>query len=997
MMTTIGVRRKLAAILSADVKGYSRLMADDDEATVYTLSAYREIMAGLITQFRGRVVDAPGDNLLAEFASVVDAVQCAVEIQRVLKVKNTELPENRRMEFRIGINLGDVIEEGDHIYGDGVNIAARIESLAEAGGICISGSAYEHIENKLPMRYEYLGEHTLKNIAKPIRIYKAQIELEAAPPAGKEKRFGMRRLQWAFLLAASVLVIGIGTGVILHFFQRPALRSPDVTPEPTLPFPLPIEPSIAVMPFENLSGDPKAEFIADALAENVIAVLSKTPHMIVSARNFTFAYKGKHVTVQQVAGDLGVRHVLEGSILKSGKRLRFTAQLVDAVTGNHLWTEQYEPETDDLFHLLDTMTQKIALELQVKLTLGEQARCWAGGTDHPHAWDLVSQGMKHFWRLTSENNAKARELFEQALAVDAGYAAAMVWLGSTHMLDAVERWTGPMEKSYQQALKQVQKALDIDDSLPLAHAVLAEFHKRRGQYEKAIDEGQKAAALGPDHGLVQLLLANNLSEAGRTDRAIPLFRKAMELEPYYPAIYLLFLGEACQKAHRHEEALQIWTEALKRSKKAELPPHMPLKGMIIACMELGLEEEARMHAKALFRLKPNLSLTGLTNVLKIHRDRSQLEALWARLRKAGIVPPLEETAREFRYEGSPSFVLKHPLGVTQTKFIVPEKIFKVETEDQLIGFHVFVEDIPAGMSLDNVGPKVFVPNAERNMLTKVTVLSNDAITLKDGTHAYRTRVEWVHRKGFFLTGLVVSAFKDGKWVYLVGITVGDPEEIERLVESLRFIPHYIPVKAYVQHVLPAEKISWTMIDVKIGEDFNGDLPGSIDTIAVTGPGGKLPFSKKDFYWVPYWRAFWVGVYGTPEIGAYTVTVTSGNRSGTGADTQTLVRNLPIPDTTTFTPANEEVLSSMAPTFSWGPVEAKGPVFYLLEINDLWGNVVYRGEYTEGLLSSSVPAGILSPNKSYKWRVRVADHSDEVKIENIAWSEWLGFTMARSLE
>ena len=998
-MADEGFKRKLAAILSADVKGYSLLMAEDEAATVRTLTAYREVMSSLIQQFRGRVVDTPGDNLLAEFASVVDAVQCAVEIQRVLKAKNAEIAESRRMEFRIGVNLGDVIEEGDRIYGDGVNIAARIEGLAEAGGICISGTAYEHIENKLPLRYDYLGEHTVKNIHKPIRVYRAQTHFEAVPAVSEGKKLGLKRWYGAALILSAIIVVGAAAIAIYNNFWRSAAPPAEISSDKQLPFPLPIEPSIAVMPFENLSGDPKEEYVVDALSENVIAVLSKTPHMIVSARNSTFAYKGKPVTVQQVAEELGVRNVLEGSVLKSGNRLRITAQLIDATTGNHLWTEQYEPEAKDLFHLLDTITRKITLELQVKLTLGEQARRWASGTDHPKAWNLVSQGINLIWRLTKENNAKAREFFEKALEIDPDYAVAIVWLAITHMLDVVEDWTEQTGKSYKLSLKQVQKALDMDDSLPLAHAALAEFHKGRGQYEKAIAEGEKAVALGPNHGLVQVLLANILAESGRLDQAIPLFKKALSLEPYYPAIYLQFLGEAYLRAQRHEEALRTWKEGLKRSRKAELPPHIPLIGMILSCMELGQEEEARTYAKELFRLKPSFSLTGLANVWKLHQDRNQLETLWVRFRKAGIVPPLVETAKEFRYEGPPSFVLKHPMGVTQTKFSVPEKVFEVETDDEFIEFLVFVEDIPTGMGLDDVGPKVFVPKAERNMLTKLVVLSNEAITLQNGTKAYKTKVEWMHRKGFFFTGLVISAFKGGKWVYLLGHTVGDPKEIEVLVESLRFVPNYIPIRAYVQHVLPAESISWTMIDIEIGEDFKDDLPDGIDTITVTGPNGDLPFSKKDFYWLPYWRSFWIGAYGIPETGTYKFTVTSGNRSGTGADTQTVVRNLPIPDTNTFTPAKGETLNSKAPTFSWGPVEAEGPVFYLLEINDHWGigEVVYWGGYVEDMLSAAIPSGTLSPGKSYKWRVRVADHSDEVKIDNIAWSEWLDFTMAQSLE
>jgi len=305
-MSPASFKRKLTAILSADVKGYSRLMGENEAETVKTLTSYRKIMSELIQQHRGRVIDSPGDNILAEFASVVDAVQCAVATQKELKVRNAELPENRHMEFRIGVNLGDVIEEGERIYGDGVNIAARIESLAEGGGICISGTVYEHIENKLPLKYDYLGEHTVKNITKPVRVYSVPMEYHSLP-----------------------------------------LRA-EVASTNRMDFPLPEKPSIAVLPFDNLSGDSDQEYLADGMTENIIAVLSNVPAMFVIARNSTFTYKGKSVKVQRVAEDLGVQYLLEGSVQKSGSRVRVTAQLIDAIKGHHLWADRYDRNLQDV-------------------------------------------------------------------------------------------------------------------------------------------------------------------------------------------------------------------------------------------------------------------------------------------------------------------------------------------------------------------------------------------------------------------------------------------------------------------------------------------------------------------------------------------------------------------------------------------------------------------------------------------------------------------------
>src|SRR5512139_549552 len=363
-MTTQEVKRKLAAILSADVKGYSRLMGEDEEWTVHTLNTYKDMMRGLIQQHRGRVVNAPGDNVLAEFASVVDAVQCAVEIQQVLRAKNAVVPENRRMEFRIGINLGDVIEEEDSIYGDGVNIAARLEGLAEPGGICISESAYQQIENKLPLRYDYLGEHEVKNIAKPVRVYKAQIEPEAV-----------------------------------------ARKPLEVASREKMAFPLPDKPSIAVLPFVNMSRDPEQEYFSDGITEEIITALSKSPYLFVIARQSTFTYKGKPVKVKQVAEELGVRYVLEGSVRRSGEKVRITAQLIDAMTGYHLWAERYDRYLKEIFALQDEIALRIMKTVHEKLQPGDYVRILGRGVGNLEAFLKAMEAREHFFRANKEDNA----------------------------------------------------------------------------------------------------------------------------------------------------------------------------------------------------------------------------------------------------------------------------------------------------------------------------------------------------------------------------------------------------------------------------------------------------------------------------------------------------------------------------------------------------------------------------------------------------------------
>src|SRR5262245_37637353 len=403
--------RKLAAILSADVEGYSRLMGDDEVATVRTITAYRETIASAVARHGGRVVDAPGDNVLAEFSSVVDAVQGAVEIQRELRSRNAELPVPRRMHFRIGINLGDVIAEGPRLYGDGVNIAARVEGLAEGGGICLSGTAYDQVEGKLPLGYDFLGEHTVKNIARPVRVYRLRLESGPSSPPSTGTR-GLRPL--ASRVVAAVVIAGLlGAGGWAGWrWLRPA--SPALA--------LPDRPSVAVLPFTNLSGDPTQEYFSDGVTEDLITGLSNVSGLFVIARNSVFTYKGKVVKVGDVGRDLGVRYVLEGGIQRAGSRVRITAQLVDATTGYHIWAERYDREVRDIFTLQDEVTQQIIRALAVKLTDAERGRMGRAPTGSLEAYDLVLRGHEERRRTTREANIQARRLFVRALDLDPDYA-----------------------------------------------------------------------------------------------------------------------------------------------------------------------------------------------------------------------------------------------------------------------------------------------------------------------------------------------------------------------------------------------------------------------------------------------------------------------------------------------------------------------------------------------------------------------------------------------
>jgi adenylate cyclase len=367
-VNTQGFARKLTAILSADVAGYSRLMGEDETWTIQTLQAYREVMATLIQQHRGRVVDSPGDNLLAEFVSVVDTVQCAVAVQKELKARNAHLPQNRKMELRIGINLGDVVEEGGRIYGDGVNIAARLESLADPGGICVSRTAFDHIESKLPFGYEYLGDQRVKNIAKPVGAYRVLMEPRITV-AGKTEGKSTRQLK-AILAALSALLVVAGAVAMWRLYVREAPLKGGVAREYTN-VKLPGKPSIAVLPFVNMSRDPEQEYFTDGMTEDLITDLSKITDLFVAARNSVFPYKGKAVSPQQVSRELGVKYLVEGSVRKAGDKVRISAKVVDATTGGHVWAERYDRDLKDIFAVQDEIARRIVTALRTRV-LGEK-------------------------------------------------------------------------------------------------------------------------------------------------------------------------------------------------------------------------------------------------------------------------------------------------------------------------------------------------------------------------------------------------------------------------------------------------------------------------------------------------------------------------------------------------------------------------------------------------------------------------------------------------
>jgi adenylate cyclase len=634
-MSAESFKRKLTAILSADVKGYSRLMGENEAETVKTLTAYRKIMGELIQQHRGRVIDSPGDNMLAEFGSVVDAVQCSVAAQNEFKARNAELPENRRMEFRIGVNLGDVIEEEGRIYGDGVNIAARLEALADPGGVCISKTAFDHIESKLPLGYQFLGEQTVKNIAKPVGAYKVLMEPRVLPVEEKKKAkevaFWQRKPVLVSAVAVLVLVIGVA---VWNFYLRTS-KTESASKE-KMAFALPEVPSIVVLPFVNMSDDPKQEFLSDGITENIITALSKVPGFFVIARNSAFAYKGKQVKVKQVSEELGVRYVLEGSVQRSTDRIRVTAQLIDALNGFHMWAERYDRNIEDIFALQDEITLKVLTAAQVKLTgLGMDQASLAEklfkGKQGLDCYLKTLEARAIHDRFTIEASKDVRRLAEEVTSMCPENPAGYYLMAVAHQDDY---WFGTSKsprESLDKAVELMQKALQIDDSSGRLHGFLGQLYTMRREYHKGIEERERAVALDPGGAPSLYFCALSLNFAGRYEDAITLLQKVIRLDPLGSSHYYNQLGNAFLFAGRFEEAVPTYKKLI------ELAPnniygHSNLAATYIM---LGREEEARAEIAEVRRINPKFSVDFFrkTSALK---DRSKIDEIANALSKAGL-------------------------------------------------------------------------------------------------------------------------------------------------------------------------------------------------------------------------------------------------------------------------------------------------------------------------------------------------------------------------
>jgi adenylate cyclase len=582
------VHRRLAAILAADVAGYSRLMGNDEEGTLAALkTSQREVIDPKVSEHRGRIVNSPGDSVLIEFASAVDATQCAVEIQKEMAKRNSVIPEDRRVEFRIGINVGDVIVDNEgNIYGDGVNIAARVESLASPGALCLSEDAYKQIKGKLAIHASDMGEHQLKNITHPVRTYLVQLDGNVAKKA-------------------------------------PAL---------------PDKPSIAVLPFSNMSGDLEQEYFADGMTEEIITALSKVHWFFVISRNSSFTYKGKAVELKQVGRELGVRFFLEGSIRRAGNRVRVTAQLIDAISGHHIWAERYDRNIDDIFVVQDEITEQVVSAIEPRLYAVEGLRAKRKPPDSLDAWECVVRALSLMNTRTKSEVGAARELLQKAIVLDPNYALAYALLSFVTTLGVHMGWDR-RESVLACAWDNAHKALQFDADDPWAHLALGYVLVWSKQIPDGLVEYQKALALNPNFAIAHYLIALANAFLGRSDEALVHADTAARLSPRdllargHAGVYNAVRATAYFVSSQYRDSIEYARKAI-----AESPNLVPAHRMLVISSALAGEvEEAKLALQVLKRLAPEISLKRAEQMTPIvlFRDRDRRKYLEG-LRLAGL-------------------------------------------------------------------------------------------------------------------------------------------------------------------------------------------------------------------------------------------------------------------------------------------------------------------------------------------------------------------------
>lgn len=555
------IDRRLAAIFAGDIAGYSRLMSIDEEGTLRQLKAHRkELVDPRIIEHRGRIVKTTGDGMLVEFVSVVDAVRCAVDIQRGMTDRNTHVPPEKRIQFRIGLNVGDIIIDGDDIYGDGVNVAARLEALAEPGGIMVSRVVHDQVQDKLSFGFDDLGEQTVKNIARPVGVHRIQLTMPVKAATGTTERTTTDR------------------------------------------------PSIAVLPFANMSGDPEQEYFADGISEDIITGLSKLRWFFIIARNSSFAYKGKAVDVKRAARELGVRYVLEGSVRKGGNRVRITAQLIDAATGNHIWADRYDGELTDVFALQDEITRKVVAAIEPKLLEAEGVRSQNRSPEDLGAWDLVIQANSLFWRMTRTEGHAAIATLKRAIERYPDYGPAHSMLAFMLLLSQLTGWNRD-ESAAKQAAALAKRAAELDDSDPWVHMALGYVAFSMRRTDEAVEEFRQALELNPNFAAAHGYLGFALAMAGRSDEAIPHAEQAIQMSPQDPqnAIFNTAIAVALYLAGRYPEAVAFGRKALQQRTQFTSGHRI----YVASLAQAGQVEEARESLSQLKEAFPEMTIAWI--------------------------------------------------------------------------------------------------------------------------------------------------------------------------------------------------------------------------------------------------------------------------------------------------------------------------------------------------------------------------------------------------
>jgi adenylate cyclase len=634
-------QRKLAAVLQLDVVGYSKLMGNDEAGTLARLKALQQdLLYPTINAFHGHIVKLMGDGVLVEYPSVVEAVACAVTIQQRMTEYNSDVAAAEQIQFRIGVNLSDVIIDGEDIYGDGVNICARLEGLAATGGICISGTVYDALGNKLPLDFKSLGEQKVKNIAQPVRAYSVQLAAGAELPTpaeqtqhGKSVTVSGEKLKFQQWWLAGFLVAFVAVLALLSWLQPWQQKESSLNSEGIVATSAD-KPSIAVLPFDNMSGDSEQEYFSDGISEDIITKISQLKNLAVIARNSSFTYKGTNTKVQDIGRDLGVQYVLEGSVRKVDDRVRITAQLIDSRNGHHLWAEKFDRNLTDVFAVQDEITDRITSALSIKLSVDEQTQVAKNSTNNFEAYDLFLKGQRESATMVKEGLENAIRLYREAIRLDPGFARAYGALAVTLERQTYLGYTdSPVEASLR-ALQLAQKAVSIDASSPHAQWALAYIYMRNQQFDEAIAALEKAISIAPNYadgyGLLALVY-NNMGQMGRAEDAIRLINKGMKLNPYYTYDYPYNLGRAYYTLKDYAKAAEHLENSVERNEALFLPRLY----LAASYVQLGRQDDAEWQISELEVLIPGSSISHWEKIVAI-ADEDLRKRLFDDLRAAGM-------------------------------------------------------------------------------------------------------------------------------------------------------------------------------------------------------------------------------------------------------------------------------------------------------------------------------------------------------------------------